>query len=184
MTTIFFHNLDLPIHVFCWERVWKAIVRTFCSKMEQFSYFTLQNWHPIVCKSAFTGNRWNWNAESFLNSLAEKRTVEDASADKKCCGFHSGWVSTSLLSCPTGFLHMLSHGRARNSSVLWIRCWQRLPRCLTTRVLSHRVLFLESISHVACEWVPGVVSIPVWSWHHIVHVMGVCSAVSSHKICL
>lgn len=120
----------------------------------------------------------------FLNSLAEKRTMEDASADKRCCGFHSRWVSTSLLSCPTGFLHMLSHGRARNSSVLWIRCWQRLPRRLTTRVLSHRVLFLESISHVACEWVPGVVSIPVWSWHHIVHVMGVCSAVSSHKIYL
>ena len=89
----------------------------------------------------------------FLNSLAEKRTVEDASADKKCCGFHSRWVSTSLLSCPTGFLHMLSHGRARNSSVLWIRCWQRLPRRLTTS--------LESIAHVACEWVPGVVSLPV-----------------------
>ena len=116
--------------------------------MEQFSYFTLQNCHRIVCKSAFTGNRWNWNPGILFRSLAWQRTVEDASADKTCCGFHSRWVSTSLPSCLTGFLHMLSHGRAWNSSVLWIRCRQRIPRRWTTRVLSYRVLFFGI--HLTC----------------------------------
>lgn len=47
---IFFRNLDLPIHVFCLK---KLLCGPFGSKMEQVSYFTLQNCHPIVCKNAW-----------------------------------------------------------------------------------------------------------------------------------
>lgn len=61
MTTIFLLAIWIYLSIFFVENVFeKLLCELFARRWNHFPS------HLIVCKSAFTGNRWNWNAESFF----------------------------------------------------------------------------------------------------------------------